>query len=259
MAHLAAIRLFPIKAMDGEAREQATFLSSGALEWDRRFALFDSADKFVNGKRHAAVHLLGSQFDAASRRLRLWRRDSPAVTFHVDHERQELQAWLSDYFTFPVTLKENPDIGFPDDTDAPGPTLISTATLETVASWFDGLSVEQARRRFRANLEIGGVPPFWEDHLYGQKGTRVRFSIGEATIDGNNPCQRCAVPPRDPDTGEPIEKFSVIFRQKRRETLPPWAEQSRFDHFYRLAINTVVPPDQAGKIIRLGDAVTILK
>lgn len=48
-----------------------------------------------------------------------------------------------------------------------GPSVVSTATVETIASWFDGTRVESPRRRFRANFEISGVPAFWEDRLVG--------------------------------------------------------------------------------------------
>src|SRR5581483_2540325 len=98
-------------------------------------------------------------------------------------------------------LVENLVNGFPDDLNAPGPTVISTATLRTVASWFPGLTVDDMRLRFRANLEIDGVEPFWEDRLYGEQGESVTIRIGRVTIEGVNPCQRCVVPTRDPSTG----------------------------------------------------------
>jgi len=103
------------------------------------------------------------------------------------------------------------------------------------------------------------VPPFWEDRLYGVKGSRVRFRIGDCLLDGNNPCQRCVVPPRDPLTGEGYPNFSKIFAEKRAQTLPDWAEKSRFNHYYRLAINTLVPQDQAGKAIQIGDVVEVVR
>ena len=34
--------------------------------------------------------------------------------------------------------------------------------------------------------------------------------------------------------------------------------KSRFNHFYRLAVNTIVPADQAGKTVRVGDEVGIV-
>ena len=86
----------------------------------------------------------------------------------------------------------------------------------------------------------------------------MRFRIGDCLFDGSNPCQRCVVPPRDPATGESYPDFAKIFVERREQTLPAWAERSRFNHFYRLAINTLVPPDQTGKVLRLGDKVEIL-
>ena len=115
------------------------------------------------------------------------------------------------------------------------------------------------RVRFRANLEIGGVPPFWEDRLYAEKPNRVHFRIGDDEFHGNNPCRRCAVPPRDPFTGESAPgNFKTLFLKMREETLPPWAERSRFDHFYRLSVNTLVPPTEAGKILRVGDEIRVI-
>jgi len=74
---------------------------------------------------------------------------------------------------------------------------------------------------------------------------------------GHNPCQRCAVPVRDPDRAEPIPNFQKIFMERRRATLPPWAEKERFNHYYRFAINTSVPADAAGKSLRVGDVIRL--
>ena len=62
-----------------------------------------------------------------------------------------------------------------------------------MVSWFPGMTVDDARRRFRTNLEINRVKAFWEDRLYATAGNPVRFAIGQAVIAGTNPCQRCIV------------------------------------------------------------------
>ncbi|MDB5289022.1 MAG: domain protein beta barrel domain protein [Phycisphaerales bacterium] len=256
MAHLERILIYPVKSLDGLSVPTIRVLASGALEGDRRFALMDSQKKYVNGKRNSRVHYLRSSFDAMTRTLHL--RDAASRqcgSFDIDHDRPRLHAWLSEYFGIPVELEENPAAGFPDDTDSPGPTLISTATLHEVASWFPGLDADQMRKRLRANLEIGGVPPFWEDRLYGPAGVTRRFRIGSVEFAGVNPCQRCVVPPRDPNSGESYPEFAKIFARKREETLPPWAERSRFNHFYRLAINTLLPAGGGGKAICVGDEI----
>jgi len=113
------------------------------------------------------------------------------------------------------------------------------------------------RRRFRANLEIGGVEPFWEDRLYARAGEALPFTIGELKLLGTNPCQRCAVPSRDPATGDVLPQFAKIFARQRERMLPGWAESSRFDHFYRLAVNTRPSAESGGAIIKTGDVVEI--
>ncbi|MBW4533117.1 MAG: hypothetical protein KME09_04195 [Pleurocapsa minor HA4230-MV1] len=59
--------------------------------------------------------------------------------------------WLESYFGFPVELQQNLSMGFPDDTISPGATIVSTATLEAIASWYPELDTADIRRRFRAN------------------------------------------------------------------------------------------------------------
>ena len=254
MAFLARILVYPIKSLDAWDLTQASVLPSGALEYDRRLAFVDADGKFVNAKRTPLIHGLRSELNAPQRRLTL-EVAGQRRAFHLDDDRKQLEAWLSDYFSLAVTLVENPEGGFPDDPDAPGPTVISTATLETVAGWFPGMSLDEARRRFRANLEIDGVEPFWEDRLYAQKDETVLFRVGDVTFAGSNPCQRCVVPSRDSFDGSVWPEFSKTVARRREESLPAWAERSRFNHFYRLAVNT--RPHGAGGEIRVGDAVIL--
>jgi uncharacterized protein len=127
-----------------------------------------------------------------------------------------------------------------------------------VCSWFPELSLESARLRFRANLEIGGMRAFEEDQLFAaEKGTYVQFNIGGVGFEGSNPCARCVVPTRDPVNGEAIAHFQKRFVSLRQGSLPPWAAAARFDHFYRFALNTRVPASECGKILRVGDALTL--
>ena len=256
MPHLARMSVYPIKSLAPVSPPAVSVLAGGALEHDREFALFDTDGKFLNGKRNSKVHRLRLAFDLHTGDFCLEAAQTGEEgRFHLPDDLTALEGWLARFFGERVSVRRNPQGGFPDDLHAPGPTVISTATLEEVASWFPGLSVESARTRFRANLEIGGVAPFWEDRLFGGPDTVVPFQIGDVTFQGVNPCQRCVVPPRDPETGEAIPNFSPIFRARREETLPPWADRARFNHFYRLAVNTRVPVSEAGKVLRVGDGV----
>ena len=256
---MAGIRVFPVKSLDALDLPECVILPSGALALDREFALLDTEGKFVNAKRFAQIQCLRSTWDREGQVLSLRLEDTlDEVCFHLPTQRSALEAWVGAWLEQPVSLTQNLDGGFPDDTQAPGPTLISTATLEAVASWYPGVTAEEARRRFRANLEIGGVPAFWEDRLFAGPGEAVPFQIGDVLLHGVNPCQRCVVPTRDSLSAKATSEFSQIFRANREAALPPWADRSRFNHFYRLAVNTCVPETEAGKSVRIGDSIGLL-
>lgn len=258
MPRLARIQIYPFKALDPVQVSEARLLPTGALEHDRRFALVDERGDYINGKRTNRVHLLRTQFDPASGEFRVRIANSGTeLVFHVDRQRDELSAWFSRYFEMPVSILENTDGGFPDDTELSGPTLISTGTLAAVAGWFAGLTIDSARLRFRANLEIDAEEPFWEDRLLAPGMGVVRFRIGEAELLGMNPCARCIVPTRDAESGTPMHGFAKEFASRRRESLPAFAPADRFDHFYRLALNTK-PGASRPVTIRSGDEVDIL-
>ena len=259
MATLARIHLHPFKSLDPQRVTEAVLLHSGGLEHDRRFALVDEQGNVINGKRFAAIHRLRSHFDPTSSRLTLRTEDTADEhTFRVDEDREALQDWLSVYFDMHVKILENTAGGFPDDLEYPGPTVISTASLEVVANWYPGLTVDGARARFRANLEIDGVEPFWEDRLLAPGLGAVRFRMGDVELLGMNPCARCIVPTRDALSGEATAQFAKGFARQREQTLPAWAPAERFDHFYRLAVNTRPAAGVPG-VLRVGDAVEILR
>jgi uncharacterized protein len=256
---LANIRLHPIKSLDPVHVSEAHISPSGGLALDRAWALHSVDGKWVNGKRTTLVHHLRADYSPDLRQVALSvpmdRRKLPRRTFVFPEAYEDAAEWFSVFFEQQIIVRYSPG-GFPDDSIANGPTIISTATLEAVAGWFRGLSLESVRQRFRTTLEIEGVPPFWEDRLFGEEErSAVRFRIGEVQFEGSNPCARCPVPPRDPLTGANLDGFQKHFTFQREATLPAWSPRERFDHFYRLATNTRVASSQAGKVLRVGDAV----
>lgn len=255
--YISRLFIYPIKSLDSVEVETATILESGALKGERTFAIFDSSGRFVNGKRNQKVHAIRSDFDRKTNTISLWLQEQLTNKYNIDRERDKIENWLSKYFGFPVNIQQNLEMGFPDDTISPGATIISTATIETIASWYSDLDVAEVRKRFRANIEISGVPAFWEDRLFTTPEDTVSFQIGNVRMIGVNPCQRCVVITRDSQTGVAYPNFQKTFTNKRQETLPQWTEKSRFNHFYRLAVNTRVPETEAGKTITLGDELII--
>ncbi len=263
MPQLASICLYPIKSLDGVLVDQVEVLPSGALQDDRALAMVDATGQVINGKRTPKVHGVRSRFDLRQRMVYLRQHTSDQEQgFHLDQQRAEIADWLSDYFDLGVSLQVDQVQGFPDDTASPGPTLISTATLTTVASWFPSMTVDEARQRFRTNLEIDGVPAFWEDHLFSDllsnNGDPVRFQLGSVMWQGINPCQRCIVPTRNPSDGTAFPRFQQTFINQRKAHLPTTVARDRFNHFYRLAINTRLDPTTRHHQLTVGDELRLL-
>jgi uncharacterized protein len=97
---------------------------------------------------------------------------------------------------------------------------------------------------------------FWEDCLFSKTDTVKKFSIATVEFEGINPCQRCIVPTRNAIDGKADLNFQKIFSSKRQETLPDWVEKSRFNHFYRLAVNTRLS-NLGEAIVRVGNAIEL--
>jgi uncharacterized protein YcbX len=256
---LSKIQIFPIKSLDPIALSEVEISAGGALKGDREFAMFDQKGNYINAKRNPKIHLIRASYDLGDRIVNLQIQDQNQVfTFHLDRDRTALTNWFSEFFGQAVELRQNVTNGFPDDPEAWGATLISEATLVTVQSWYPELSLEQIRLRFRTNLEIADTIAFWEDSLFAKAGETVAFRIGDVQFLGTNPCQRCPVPTRDPFTGQAYPEFSKIFSRQRAATLPSNIERSRFNHFYRLALNTQIPLTEAGKILKLGSEYALI-
>lgn len=274
MPELRRITTYPIKALDQFDRTKARITEGGTIEHDREYAILDRpADEsydpntasasgtgdYINGKRTDAVHRLRSTFDPAARTLTLRvQGETNSQTFDLE-DRTALNTWLTDYFDQSASIRQYTAGGHHDlhKHDISGPSVISTATLREVASWFPNIDLDSIRRRFRANLEISGVPPFWEDRLVADHGEAVAFRIGDVRFEGIEPCERCVVPSRDPDTGDEHTDFRQTFIRKRGETRPEWLDSDRFDHDFRLMTVTNIPESEWGKTLQTGDSVEI--
>jgi|AntRauTorcE11897_2_1112592.scaffolds.fasta_scaffold00010_27 uncharacterized protein YcbX len=282
MARIADLVAYPLKSNDGVILDRAAIGPAGALRGDRTYALVEAGvdpheasvgegGGYVNGKREPAVHGLRASYelagptDATPTAVTLSRPARPETGAAADERRfalpedgDALAAWVGEYLGYAVDLVREPDGGLPDDRAAPGPTVVSRATLEVVAGWFGAVAdATEMRRRLRPNVVLDDCPAFWEDRLFADHGEAVRFTAGDAELLGVNPCQRCVVPSRDPDTGDEIEGFRETFIKNRRATIPDWTESDRFDHDFRLMVNTLVPEAQWGSTLAVGDRVTI--
>jgi uncharacterized protein len=275
-ARLARIRLHPIKSLDPVEVTEARIGPGGGLELDRVWALYSVDGRWVNGKRTPAIHLIRANYAPDLKSVALSAPDDtrniPSKTFAFPEDTAGAEDWFSKYFEQKIIVRYGPE-GFPDDTVANGPTIVSTASLQAVAELFPGLTADNVRLRFRATLEIDSagsqqaardsasttaLPAFWEDRLFGEEERSVvRFRIGDVNFEGSNPCARCPVPPRDPHTGEILTGFQKTFSDYRRTHIPAWTPRARFDHYYRFSTNTRVASSEHGKLLRVGDELVL--
>ena len=251
--YLTSIRVYPIKSLDPLVLPEATVADEAGIAGDREFALFDAHGTVLHAKRLGKrIMSIRARYQRDGRSVELRVGDS-CERFDLEDDREAVEAWFSLQLQCPVSLRRNGRTGFVDDSDALGPTLVGSASLASVADWFD-LETEELRRRLRTNLEIAGLEPFEEDSLFGPPGQPRRFRIGAVELMGTNPCSRCIVPSIDSLGGSAPDKgFAARFAARREQERWQGSELDRYGHYYRLAINTRLAPGQGGKTLRVGD------
>lgn len=253
------ITIYPVKSLDGISLQKARIGNGGCLVHDREYAIFESNGKYVNGKLNALVHQLRTNIDFENEIITF--RHEADITwnqFHLQHDKAAIDEYLSVFFKMPVTILKDTTGKFLDVPVISGMTIVSTASLNTVGSWFNDMSIEETRKRFRATLEIENVPAFWEDRLFYEEAVAIEFKIGEAVLYGMSPRARCIVPTRHPQTGELIHAFQKTFATQRAANLPAWSTLNDYGHTYYLSVDCYIPPSEFGKWIKVGDEVSIL-
>jgi|AntDeeMetagen134_2_1112570.scaffolds.fasta_scaffold00533_13 hypothetical protein len=258
MPTVDALITHPVKSLDPMPVE-STDLVGGRLRPDREYALQDDDRELVNATREPALHRVRSSYDPDTRTLTVREQGASAdaaVSFALDSERGDANAWFSEFLDYPVALVRDAAAGFPDRSWANGPTVISTGTLDAIGDWFD-LDRADVRRRFRANVVVD-ADPFWEDHLWAGEDEAVVFEIDGVEFEGVGCCARCVVPSRDPDTGEAIPDFRERFVERREATLPEWATADRLDHYYQVMALTCVHESQYGERVAVGDELAVV-
>ena len=252
------ITIYPVKSLDGVLLQKAQIGDGGCLLHDREYAIVDSNGKFVKGKNNDLVYVLRSKIDFEDEIISFKHETEETWnSFHLQKDSTTINGFLSAFFKKPVTLIRNTEGEFLDIPVQSGVTVLSSASLKTVAAWFDDMDMEETRKRFRATVEITGAPAFWEDKLFLEEGTAIEFKIGEVTMYGISPRARCVVPTRHPQTGEVLHGFPKIFAQQRMKALLPWSTLDDYGHGYYLSVDCYIPPTEFGKCIAVGDKLTV--
>jgi uncharacterized protein YcbX len=256
---LSRITIYPVKSLDGMELQKAIITTGGCLLHDRQYALCDEDGNLIIGKSNPLVHALRSAVDFENEIISFRPVTKTSWNhFHLQKEKPALESFLSDYFGIKTILRQNDNGRFLDIPDISGVTILSTASLQEISNWFDPLPVEETRKRFRATLEIEGVPAFWEDHLFSGPGTAIEFKLGDVTLLGMSPRARCVVPTRNPESGEITHAFPKSFARQRVSALPPWSRLGEYGHYYFLSVDCYIPASEIGKTIEVGNKIKII-
>jgi hypothetical protein len=200
MAEVEEVWRYPVKSMGGEPLEACVITDRG-LEGDRRWAL-------VDGVANRAGKLLSIRQDERlmTYRARLADAGVEIVTPDGDVRRLDdaMVSHIAQQTARPLTLRDIAGANFDDS-----PVLV--VNLATVEAFGLEAGFPIDRRRFRANLYVGGLEP--EEEL-GWLGRRIR--AGDAELEVIKRCDRCVVITRDPETTAATPQLLRILTQRHQ-------------------------------------------
>lgn len=256
---LSRIRIYPVKSLD-PVELQEVEIGIHSLKYDREFAMLAEDGRFINGKRTGAVNQLKAEYDLAKQIIHLSARSGGEVeSFHMVNDKALIEKYMTTFFGLTTHWLHHTKGELMDIPTACSVSVVSEASLQSLQHDLNGYDLENIRLRFRANLEIGGVLPFWEDKLFGTPGTGIRFKVGDVEMIGVSPRARCNVPPRDPFTGDTDKSFIKSMMKSRADSLPADSLLPQYGNMYHLTVNTYLSETERGKVLRLGDKVEIIE
>ncbi len=259
-AYISRLNIYPIKSLDPVEITEAE-VGIHSLKNDRQFALVDEQGRYINGKRTGRVNQLQAAYDLSVGLVHLSPRGSAQQdTFELRPANPALEEYLSDFFKLPTRLMENSSGQFMDIPKASSVTIVSEASLQALQKDMPTHSLEELRLRFRTNIELAGVPAFWEETLFGQPGIGRRFRLGAVELIGVSPRARCNVPPQHPLTGEMDRTFVKKMIESRQLSLPEGSTLLQHGRStYHLTTNVFLPESEAAKTLAIGDKITVLE
>ncbi|MGX2998647.1 MOSC domain-containing protein [Streptomyces sp. JNUCC 64] len=269
---LVSLHVFPVKAVQGDAPDEATVEPWG-LSGDRRWMLVDESAKAVTQRQrprlalvHAAPRPGGGLLLSAPGRAPLTVAvpdPGPRLPVQVWGDTvaaapadPSADAWLSDFLDVPVRLVHMPDPAVSRPVDpafahtgetvsfADGYPLLVTslgsldALNDLIAHGDHADEGPLPMNRFRPNLVVSGTEPWAEDDW-------SRIAVGEVTFRVAKKCGRCAVTTTDQRTAV-----------RGKEPLRTLARHRRIDG--QLVFGQNLVPERTG-VLRVGDPVTVLE
>ncbi len=257
--YISRIRIYPVKSLDAMELKEAE-IGIHSLKNDRVFAMMAADGHYINGKRTERVNQLKAEYDLDKGLIHLTPRSGHTTTsFKLEVNNKELNNYLENFFETKLSLIESKKGELLDKPKVSSVTVVSQSSLQSLQNDFKEYSLEDIRLRFRSSIEIEGVDAYWEENLFKEPGTGVRFTIGDVEMIGISPRLRCNVPPRNPLTGETDNSFVKRMMTSRSNSLLENSNLPLYGNTYHLAVNAYIPESETGKVIKVGDPIRILE
>ncbi len=223
------IQRFPIKGLSAEPLDSVTLRPGDGIPGDRMFGFarhgagFDPEnpqplpkDKFVVLVNQAALAGLSTSFTPEDGHLRIDRAGQVHVfDMQTDAGRSGAAGWLSDYLSLPVPSAPDFVSAAPHrftDVSVVSPQMMSAISVlnrTSVADLGVRLDADIDPARFRANIEIDGLPAWWELENVGST-----LEIGPVVLRILKRTKRCAATEVNPDTAERDLKLPFLLRKE---------------------------------------------
>lgn len=263
MIQISELWQYPLKSAKGGWLPMAEVTPIG-ISGDRRLVVLDAQGRFVTARRYPQllqvncaaegggwllrhdeapkIRIIRSELSAALRGT-LWKDDIEALD-----AGDEAAAWLSGIIGTEVRIgvwQERSRVagkyGFETSFSDASPILVTTeASMQQACAW---AGIEPDMRRFRPNIVLDGeLEPFVEDQW-------KQLRIGNAVFEVLDPCSRCILTTRDPDTGDAHPD-----KQPMKALIEQHASESGEPLF---GINVTLARDSDSALISVGDAVTV--
>ncbi|HEX7013052.1 MAG TPA: MOSC N-terminal beta barrel domain-containing protein [Steroidobacteraceae bacterium] len=221
MARITALNIYPIKGCRGLALSSARVTEAG-FEHDREWLIVRPDGRFLTQREEPRLALIEPVLDECNLEVRLPNGASVRMPLDAEGPQVAVTCWrdvcaafdmgeevarlLSDFLEHPVRLvrfdARRRRLSDPSWTqgveattrfaDAFAWLLTCEASLEDLSSRLDE---PVPMNRFRPNIVLGGVEPFYEDGIHELYTQDVRLRAVK-------PCGRCIVPTTDQQTGQ---------------------------------------------------------
>jgi uncharacterized protein YcbX len=265
MITVSQLWTYPFKSGKGVSLTTTQLNSEGLCD-DRRLVALDESGVFITARRYSQLLQLSCTKNSSGWLLQHPAQDSHCQINQLEPEKaitgtlwkdavnaldagDEAAAWISDLLKKQMRIavwkkqsrysnKYQLETSFADAS----PILVTTqASIQQVCKWGH---IEPNVRRFRPNIVLDGVEAFAED------GWR-KLQIGNLTLEILDPCVRCILTTKQPDTGE---------THSEKQPIKALMENRVNDAGHPIfGVNATLLGPTSNLVISIGDEVTLIE